>query len=61
MAIWTTTSKHKSHLICFILFVIVLLIFRTMIKGVYFANGEPRNVEYGKVFFVEMQYMGAQD
>ena len=28
---------------------------------VYFAKGEPRNVEYGKVFFVEIQYMGAQD
>ena len=28
---------------------------------VYFAKGEPRNVEYCKFFLVEMQYMGAQD
>ena len=27
----------------------------------YFAKGEPRNVEYCKVFFVDMQYMVAQD
>ena len=28
---------------------------------VYFAKGEPRNVEYCKVFLREMQYMGAQN
>ena len=33
----------------------------TPVLVVYFAKGEPRNVEYCKVFFVEMQYMGAQD
>ena len=38
MAIWTTQSKHKSHLICFILVVIVFLIFRTMRKGVWEAE-----------------------
>ena len=39
MAIWTTKSKHKSHLICLILVVIMFLIFRTMRTGVWEAGG----------------------
>ena len=60
-----THQLHATPLNTIISIIIAITRYTTLHYNQYnnsnFAKGETRSVEYGKVYFVEMQYMGARD